>query len=90
MTISAFRLAKLYRVPSEHAKLGVATGRGVSTAEGSQGDKNFDSDSEDEEVAVTCFRGLRVGNEFDSSDDDDEDGGSVAADDELHESTTAE
>lgn len=89
MTTSAFRLTQHCRLPSERAKLGVATGRGDNTAEGFQGDKNLDSDSDDEEVAVTCFRGLRVDNEFDSSsDDDDEDERLVAADDEIHESST--
>lgn len=83
MTISAFRLTQHCRLPSEHAKLGVTAGRGVdNTAEG------VDSDSDDEEVAVTCFRGLRVGDEFDSSDDDDNDESSVAADDENCESFT--
>ena len=90
MTISAFRLTSLCRLPSEHAKLGVAAGRGVNSAQESEKNKNLDSESDDEEVAVTCFRRLRVDNEFDSSDDEDEDAGSVAADEEMHESKTAE
>jgi hypothetical protein len=87
MTRSAFRLAQLNRLPSEHAKLGVAAGRGATTVGRLKEDTNVDSDSEDEEVAVTCFRGLRVAGEFDGSDDDDE--SLNATDDELDEPLSA-
>ncbi|GAX19966.1 hypothetical protein FisN_1Lh560 [Fistulifera solaris] len=87
MTRSAFRLAQFNRLPSEHAKLGVAARREVITVERLKKDANIDSDSEDEEVAVSCFRGLREKDEFDSSDDDDE--SSNATDDELDEPHSA-
>lgn len=89
MTISAFRKASLCLPPSDQTKLIVASGHGFSTAEESQKDKNEDSDSEDEEVMLTCSRGLRADYEFDSSSDDEEEA-SAEDEEDLYDPMTEE